>query len=36
MSTELGKLGVWSWLDAFTAPEAAAFARRARSRSEEA
>ena len=28
MSTELGRLGVWSWLDAFSAPEAAAFARR--------
>ena len=28
MSTEIGRLGVWSWLDAFTAPEAAAFARK--------
>ena len=28
MSTEIGRLGVWSWLDAFSAPEAAAFARR--------
>ncbi|MEE2672335.1 MAG: TIGR03620 family F420-dependent LLM class oxidoreductase [Myxococcota bacterium] len=27
MSTEIGRLGVWSWLDAFSAPEAAAFAR---------
>ena len=28
MSTEIGRLGVWSWLDGFSAPEAAAFARR--------
>ncbi len=28
MSTEIGRLGVWSWLDAFSAPEAAGFARR--------
>ena len=28
MSTEIGRLGVWSWLDAFSAPEAAAFAQR--------
>ena len=27
MSTEIGRLGVWSWLDAFSAPEAASFAR---------
>jgi probable F420-dependent oxidoreductase len=27
MTTDIGRLGVWSWLDAFTAPEAAAFAR---------
>ncbi len=27
MSTEIGRLGVWCWLDAYTAPEAAAFAR---------
>ena len=26
MSTDLGKLGVWAWLDAFSAPEAANFA----------
>ena len=28
MTTEIGRLGVWSWLDAFSAPEAADFARR--------
>ena len=28
MATELGRLGVWAWLDAYTAPEAAAFAKR--------
>jgi len=28
MSTQIGRLGVWTWLDAYTAPEAAAFARR--------
>ena len=28
MSTEIGRLGVWTWLDAFAAPEAAAFAQR--------
>ncbi len=28
MGTEIGRLGVWSWLDAFSAPEAADFARR--------
>jgi probable F420-dependent oxidoreductase len=28
MSTEIGRLGVWSWLDSYTAPEAAAFARK--------
>ena len=27
MTTEIGRLGVWSWLDGFTAPEAGAFAR---------
>jgi len=27
MSMQIGRLGVWSWLDAFSAPEAAAFAR---------
>lgn len=26
MATDLGKLGVWSWLDGFSAPEAAEFA----------
>ena len=28
MPTEIGRLGVWTWLDAFSAPEAAAFAQR--------
>lgn len=28
MTTELGRLGVWTWLDAMSADEAAAFARR--------
>jgi len=28
MTTEIGRLGVWSWLDSFTAPEAADFARK--------
>jgi probable F420-dependent oxidoreductase len=28
MTTELGRLGVWTWLDAMSAEEAAAFARR--------
>ena len=28
MPTEIGRLGVWTWLDAFTAPETAAFAQR--------
>jgi probable F420-dependent oxidoreductase len=27
MTTEIGKLGVWTWLDGFTAAEAAAFAK---------
>ena len=26
MSTEIGRLGVWTWLDGYTAPETAAFA----------
>jgi len=28
MTTEIGRLGVWTWLDAMTAPEAADFARK--------
>jgi probable F420-dependent oxidoreductase len=28
MTTEIGRLGVWSWLDVFSAPEAADFARK--------
>jgi probable F420-dependent oxidoreductase len=28
MSTEIGRLGVWTWLDAYSAPEAAEFARK--------
>jgi probable F420-dependent oxidoreductase len=28
MTTEIGKLGVWTWLDAFTAEQAAEFARK--------
>jgi probable F420-dependent oxidoreductase len=28
MTTQIGRLGVWSWLDSFPAPEAAAFARK--------
>ena len=28
MATNLGRLGVWTWLDGFTAPEAAEFAQR--------
>ncbi|MFP6641016.1 MAG: LLM class flavin-dependent oxidoreductase, partial [Myxococcota bacterium] len=28
MATELGRLGVWAWLDGYTAPEAAALAKR--------
>ena len=28
MPPQIGRLGVWTWLDAFTAPEAAAFAKR--------
>ena len=26
MTTEIGRLGVWTWLDGFSAPEAADFA----------